>query len=421
MLFIANALPLNGGTTFLLRMCRELHARGEKVGVLVLFNQIDVSLENEIKKYAEVIHLKDFSSPIIRVAFKSQLGSFLPIDFERVNNVVDDYGRQVHVMGGFGLLFLSRYIRKGFAGVQISVGIYHQNEFMFEGVSYYFASKIKQIFSGLNSKSVVFFNENSRDSYSVFFEVDYSSAALVPVGVNVPEVNDGSIGSSYSSRILSIGNLYDFKTYNEHVINCLPSIIKVKPDVSYEIYGEGPNEVRLRALVHSLGLERSVFFKGAISYGDLPKVLEGSFLFVGSGTSIVEASAFGIPSIIGIESSLKPVTYGFLSDAIGYSYHEISPTRQTVSIESKVLSISQDKKAWDFAAEACKQKAAEFSIGYTVDGFLSLQSEHLEFNGYNVAGYSNVLSCISFLICALKSKSGLDRAFLNRRNQGTLV
>lgn len=421
MLFIANALPLNGGTTFLLRMCRELHARGEKIGVLVLFDQIDAPLADEIKKWATIFYLKDFSAPIFGYAFKSQLGSFLPIDFDGVNNLFDNYGRQIHVMGVFGLLFVSRYVSKGFGSVQMSVGIYHQNEFMFDDVDHYFASKTKQIFSGLNSKSVIFFNENSRDSYSCFFEVDYSASAMVPVGVNIPETIDKKIGSSSSSRIISIGNLYNFKTYNEHVISCLPAILKINPEFLYEIYGEGPHEIGLRKLVNSLGLERSVVFKGTISYGDIPKVLEGSFLFVGSGTSIVEASALGVPSIIGIESSLEPVTYGFLSDAIGYSYHEMSPTRQTVSIESKILSVLQDQDAWSVAAEACKKKAAEFSIRHTVNGFVGLQNEDIGFDKNKIMDYSNAISFCSFLICALKGKLGFSRVFVNRRNQGTLI
>ena len=45
-------------------------------------------------------------------------------------------------------------------------------------------------------------------------------------------------------------------------------------------------------------------------------------VFVGSGTSIIESSALGIPSIIGIESNNDGETYGFFSNLRGYSYNE---------------------------------------------------------------------------------------------------
>lgn len=421
MLFIANALPFNGGTTFILRLCRELSARGKKVGVLVLFDEIDRSLEEEIKKYAEVYYLQDFAPSLCRFAFKSQLGSFLPLNFNGVDKVIEKYGRHVHVMGVFGLLFIARYLKKGFDQVGLSVGIYHQNEFMFSGVDYYFANQAKKIFSSMDSRALVFFNEASRSSYSKFFGKNYLGSSFLPVGVALPDSSLGIVGSFSSNRIVSIGNLHNFKTYNKHVISCMPYLLSFRPDLMYEIYGEGDCRAELELLAVSLGVSNFVQFKGTIAYEDMGGVLRGALLFVGSGTAIVEASALGIPSVIGIESSLEPVTYGVLGDVSGFTYHEMVPGREVISIKDLILSLIEDFQAWEFAAISCQRKASEFSVVNTANGFIRLSEFNVQSCSSDILEYSNGMAFFSFGVCLCKHILGVDVEFSNRRNQGAVL
>lgn len=99
--------------------------------------------------------------------------------------------------------------------------------------------------------------------------------------------------------------MVDFKTYNKHIINILDEINHLGYNLEYYIYGDGPERFFLEKLAKT-----KIHFKGSI---DLPNILNNAFLFVGSGTSIIEASAGGIPSIIGIESEDRPYTYGLFS------------------------------------------------------------------------------------------------------------
>lgn len=420
MLFVANSLPFNGGTTFLLRLCKELSSQGESVGVIVLFDIIDKDLEVEIKKYAHVYYLKDFLLPLFKWAFGSQVGTFFPLRFKSIKKIIEIHGGDVHVMGVFGLLFMCRFLNNCAINLRLSVGVYHQNEFMFDKADYYFTRMSKEIFSYLSPQSIVFFNEKSRDSLSNYFSRDYALSTLVPIGVDVPSDNQVSIGSGYSNRIVSIGNLYNFKTYNRHVINCLPELLDLNPNLKYEIYGEGPFEVDLRDLVNKLGLESSVSFNGRIAYEQMVSVLEGALVFVGSGTAIIEASAQGVPSIIGIESSVEPITYGFLSDISGFSYNEMSDSQELFLIKDKISEILMDSNKWIATSDSCSKKACDFSIAHTAKGFMGLKTYSVN-PDLNSIKYNNLLSCISFLLCAVKYKAGLDNSFMDRRNQGTIA
>ena len=77
MLVIANTLAPNGGTTFLVRIAREYHQRKNKIKVIVLYNNFSLEHLNDLKKYADVIFIKDFGSVIYSFFSKSQNFPFI--------------------------------------------------------------------------------------------------------------------------------------------------------------------------------------------------------------------------------------------------------------------------------------------------------------------------------------------------------
>jgi len=421
MLFIANVLELNGGTTFILRLAREFSERKAKVGVLVMSDVVDQGLESKIREYADIYYLKDYASRKLSSGFKSPLGCFLPFNNSELIKLIELYGSHAHVMGVFGLLFVKRLCAFVDYKFKVSFGVYHQNEIMFDSVQYYFANKAKKLFSLLPAESVVFFNEKNMESYQAFYGKSFYGSTLVPIGIDIPKKQTGLLGNPDSNRLISIGNLHVFKAYNRHIISLLPELKKIRPDLIYEIYGTGPYKSELLKLVSSLGLESSVIFKGAIAYEEIPNVLKGGLAFIGSGTAIVESSALGLPSVIGIESAPDPVTYGFLGDIEGFSYNELSTNQNTYLIMDKLLSIIKSSEEWQLAASSCKSKAQEFSIEHTANGFVRLEESIMDLELFRAEDYSNFFAGLSFVKCAVKYKFGFDNKFIGRRDQGTLA
>ena len=421
MLLIANVLELNGGTTFVLRVAREFYKRNQKIGVLVLVDKVNAALEQSIRQYADIYYLKDFTCRIYGPLANTPLGVFAPVDFSKIATLLNSYNAHVHVMGVFGLLFIKRCLDAVEVEVRVSFGIYHQNEMMFDGVPYYFARKAKKLFASLPAESIVFFNEKNSSSYGAFFGNDYSMSTIVPIGIDIPMGTGAEVlGQAESSRIVSIGNLYAFKSYNRHVITLLPELKKIRPNLVYEIYGTGEYEPELLALVSSLQLESSVKFKGSIGYEDIPKVLNGALAFVGSGTAILEAAALGVPAIVGIESTEQPITYGLLSDINGLSYNELDTAQRTYLMKDVLQSILDSADKWQCAAVACKTKSSLFSIERTVDGLMRLETLSMNLSAFKFMKYSNKWAFCSFLMCAAKQALLGDKTFSSRREQGTL-
>ena len=323
-------------------------------------------------------------------------------------------------MGVFGLLFLARYSSVNQIQVKLSVGIYHQNEFMYRGVNYYFSNIAKEFFKKINAKNIIFFNDFNRRIYSMFFANDYSKSTIVPIGI-VKSSDAERVGNNFlTKKIVSIGNLNEFKTYNRHVISLMPELVKLDDSFRYVIYGSGSSEKTLKRQVQELGVEDYVLFKGSIPYTELKNVLSDTFLFVGSGTAIIEASSIGVPSVIGIESLNTADTYGFFYETIGYSYNEIDVGREVTSYMQIINRLNSNQDFWDQVSNACLEKALEFSIEVTYEGINGLSSKNQVIQPMFFERYSNFLIFISLAWCSFKHKVLKQKGFALRRNQGTL-
>jgi len=93
-------------------------------------------------------------------------------------------------------------------------------------------------------------------------------------------------------------------------IRCLASLAQEIPDLRYAVVGTGPDQARLKALAHDLGVGDRVRFLGLVSEADLPGLYNVGEVYLGPsrleacsaegfGIAIVEASACGLPVLVG--------------------------------------------------------------------------------------------------------------------------
>jgi len=133
-------------------------------------------------------------------------------------------------------------------------------------------------------------------------------------------------------NIVSIGNLKKFKSYNLYMINVVEELINLGYNVKYDIYGEGPLKHEMLKIINFKDLENNIQIHGQINYNDIDEVLKSCFVFIGMGTSIIEAAGRGIPSIVAVESIDKPYTYGFFYKLPYYNLGELLETKPSLSI-----------------------------------------------------------------------------------------
>lgn len=413
MIFIANTLILNGGTTFLRRITRAYHERGHKVLVLVIQGPVPRDVFEEMSEFSTVMMFDEILSNMIPFKLYSTACIFVPFDSHKIKQMVEEYGCHIHVMGIFGL-FSAMKIASCNKLVRISAGIYHLNEYFLRGKSNGISRKMIDLFKKLPKENVINFNDYGVKEYSKIMGLAYLEQNIVPIGILPVDSNIAYKPIEY--KIVSVGNLVGFKKYNEHIIKLLPSLRIDFPLVKYEIYGDGPERNKLSALADSLDLFDNVTFHGSIPYHEFRNVTSTASVFVGSGTAILEAAVLGIPSIVGIESIADPVTYGFIYECEGFSYNDHILSRQTVSIEAKLREVFEGTpRDVDLISTQCRNKANEFTIDQTLEGFCTIQQGLLPISNsltlVDIISFSFWMSVTIFL-----DLFNIDKSFRFRRD-----
>lgn len=413
MIFIANILELNGGTTFLVRTCAALRAAGRPCAVLVLRPGGDAKLADELARHARIFHLGTFQRDQARL-FRRHLGALAPLVWSRLAESLAPFGPTLHAMGAFGLIVGAR-LAKHAPAFRVTVGVYHQNEFLYRQHPL-FSADLMRLFRRVPPENVLFFNEVSRDNYIRYHaEPAYGRSPIAPIGISIP-ARPPAAHRPGRQRIASVGNLERFKTYNTHIIDLLPGLAADFSDVSYQVYGGGERLDALRAQARRLGVEHRVTFHGQIAYDRLPEVWDDTDVFVGSGTALIEAAAAGLPALVGVESIPTPLTYGFLSDIEGLSYNELGANLPLRSMDACIRHVLGDAGRWRTVADACVAKARNFSVERTAQGMATLAA--------GAAATPDLISAATTLrmlaglpALALRDRLSPDTAFALRRNQ----
>ncbi|UXZ24473.1 glycosyltransferase [Pseudomonas sp. YeP6b] len=394
-LFVLGGLAIGGVETYVVRLAKYLSQAGCNVTVTLLSNKCDAGLFNELSRYATVTVVERV--PIFPAS--SWINALLPV---KKDPVVYDVVHVVDVLT-LAYVFLNK-TRLKFAF--LSIGIYHSMEISWwRGRNIYFRKKMLELYDR-NVQLTLFPNERTAEMAAAFSNVDVATLYVLPLGVSFESYSARQPLQS-SLRIVSIGRLVDFKVYNKHVITQLPELRKCA-NFEYFIYGAGPEHAALVALAEAQGVSDYVHFMGEVEYAELPSIFDGAFCFVGSGTTIIEASAAGIPSVVGIESIELPLTCGLFSDVSGYSYNEESATTVRMGIRETIEVLhNMSPEQYREVSDKHRQKAKTFDIVQTLQKFIELSNRTPVFD-ISMSRWVAILSFIKSVIVqgpkALKSR-----------------
>ncbi|WPN65157.1 hypothetical protein QMK47_09270 [Pseudomonas sp. P9_35] len=395
MLFVHGSLAIGGIETFYVRMaqCRKKKGLMTKFLILSPESKSDAELVRRAREYADVYFLDEILLlPLPRRAVVYHFSLLYPLQYSMLKEIFDGIS-SAHVSNGFCAHMLIRLSAIIGRSLPISIGLYHSMEFSWGGGLKklpFFEKNNRQIFFCLhNARGLIFFNEKMVERYSTITGKDFSDVSLFPLGVVDQLANPIPKKFGDELSICSVGRLVEFKGYNLWMLDVVNSLRKLGVKVSYSIYGYGPLENIMSDKIKALDLEEVVSLKGSLEYSAFTDVVSQFDVFVGSGTALVEAAGLGVPSLIGIENTNEPSTYGFLSELPGFSYNEdgLYPKKDVVKMfvdfnnyteaEKQALSEAHVAKSAIFSVETCVENFAKVSPEPVLDSSLISKSRVL--------------------------------------------
>ena len=130
---------------------------------------------------------------------------------------------------------------------------------------------------------------------------------------------------------------------------------------------------------------------GKLDYEKIYQVLEDAFMFVGMGTTIIEASSIGVPSLQAIDSEKRTVTYGFFSKLTGFCIGEIIPELPLINMKDSIIELS--KKNEIEYQELCRAhvfRANTFNIDVVIKQYYSFFSNASNVLNLRISNFNQI-------------------------------
>lgn len=337
MLFIYGALSVGGIETFFVRMAKERKKLGLPTAILLLSKPeaSDKELLSEMRQHAQVLFPADMF--LFSPAFSQRFPLLAPVKKQVLNDLFEHVD-QIHVFDGMHALLGNRLSKLVNKNIPITIGFYHYIKYLWGGdrVANFERLNRKFVFEYLPQEALMMFSEGNRQLYIKHKNMSFDQAQTFRLGVVDKKKVHLSGERNTPLKIVAIGRLVEFKTYNFYMLDVLNALREKSLSVKFDIYGDGPLKGQIQEKIDKLNLNDLVCLKGTLEYSKFDRVVSQYDLFIGSGTAIIQSASLGVPSIVGVENVIQPKTYGYFSDVHQYEYNLKGLSLPLISVEKMI-------------------------------------------------------------------------------------
>jgi hypothetical protein len=169
---------------------------------------------------------------------------------------------------------------------------------------------------------VIAMNEGCLEGHRKKFGYKLESSVLVPLPMVIPEAvripHDDT-----ECIILTVARLVEMKGYVEGLINDFADIARAsKVPCRLLVVGDGPLRPEFERAARRTGLGHRIEFIGSVPYAELHAYYARADIYVGMGTTLLEAAAAGVPAIIATAFTARFVTPGLFGRVSGLGLGE---------------------------------------------------------------------------------------------------
>lgn len=295
--FVTNRFEIGGTENEIVRWCNSLHRRNISTELLLIQNKIDQSLLALLPSTCTVNALTNYKGKM----------SYVVLPFVVKKNIFSN-DKLYHITDAWSLFF---FVLNAKRGAPYNIGIYHRNEFIFEGKLFLWFKDL----INTNKKGLIVAN----NTISTYYEKEYG---LKDVFIQKPLTLIKDFNSKHDVSILNksidvliVSRLVYYKKYLKTTLKALQSFEK---PLNVVIVGDGP-------LMSDYQRDFPDFeFTGTKSYDDVKRLMIKSKVFIGNGTAMLQGVLNGTCCIVAPDS-LSDIEgfYGFAADIdFKYSYTE---------------------------------------------------------------------------------------------------
>ena len=187
---------------------------------------------------------------------------------------------------------------------------------------------IMSLMKRLLRSGMVFMDEDTLYYCNDFYNCNNTNEKIVRLGLEIPDINIQKDFMRQDTRkrkftILSICRMdFPFKSYILGLVDAYVELKKCNEQLELVIIGDGEDIGILESKIKKMPkiFQEDIQLLGSVSYDTLKKYFNESDVYVGMGTTLLDAAIQGIPGIISKAFCEEALTTGFFCEA----YNDLS-------------------------------------------------------------------------------------------------
>lgn len=399
-LFIYEHLNIGGIETLIVRLANALAERGDDITLLLFAD-------------GELVHALNLKVKV----FIIERSQAIYAD-KGIHNLIQDCeiikSDVVMSFNPTSAIFAAK-LSKSLVNVTFLTGVYHPRAYFYDQDNLFKRTINKVFFNTLKENQFFFMNKDVRKNHENYFHKFYSQVAILPIPLKLPEtLNPKKVTDKEVLRICTIGRFTAFKKYNFYMTEVVDELLKIGHSIEFHIYGHGPLESEITSLIAKMKNPSKVKMMGKLDYNLLPSTFSKYDLFIGMGTSVLEASIYGLPAIVAIEGECRPKSYGFVHELRELNCGEVSNELELFNIKDLIQHYLTRS---DIEKELISLKAQEFTKQFSMSAFLKKYDEVIEISeSYSSSKINSIYVCYVFQVYLKKFKRNI-RGFIELINK----
>jgi 1,2-diacylglycerol 3-alpha-glucosyltransferase len=243
---------------------------------------------------------------------------------------------------------------------------------------------------------------------------DFGQSPVVPIAVDTDRLRPAPDRHVDRQKIASVARLTRSYTHHWHMIHVIRELRDQGHAFTYHAYGDGEDRARLETEARRVRVDDAVFFHGFVPYDQFIDAIGDAFACIGLGTALIEAGAIGVPALVGIDSSPRPATYGFLQDVPGTDVGGYVPGLAEHSIAERILWLaSRSRVEYRQVEQAGRARAEDFGLDHLVPRLVDALGRTAPFS-HPISGADRALGQLDWVLEAVLLKLGVPDAMSGR-------
>ena len=353
--FIVLSSGLGGTETLAIRQSRWLRRNNVPTAIITRAGIMETEYRDA---FDQVLHLDDH---------EMDLGSLLMDEWyqllDRLADGLRPQGSWHFIVFGQNGVFISCELSARLVGSSSSIYLVDDLRYGPTRLEYVEAMSRHGLFFSMNMACL----EAHRRNYGYELE----NAIVVPLPMTASsEAKPTKISTRL--RVVTVARLVPMKGYIEGLIRAVSQAVHEDGlDVELLIVGVGQLMPRLKWAALKAGIFRRVIFVGSVAYADLPRYYREADVYVGMGTTALEAATQGVPVLIAEAYTFEFRTPGVFSALPGFELGEPVAGMNTPHGAGALRSMLRDGELRVAEGEAGRRKIlGQFSEDLVMTMFL---------------------------------------------------